>query len=914
MGNQEVRAGQAGRAAASPAIFGREAEVAAVRAFVESSGAPRALLLEGEAGIGKTTLWCEGVSRAAQVGRLVLQASPAEAEAGLAFAGLGDLLADVSNEARDELPEPQRWALAVALLEQEPGPRPLDVRAVGVALLGVVGVLARDHAVLIAVDDLQWLDAATAAALTFTLRRVRQQPLQLLAARRLGDVRPDPGLERSLPAERVRLGPLSVGALHRLVRARFAFSLPRPLLVRVHELCGGNPFFALEVARTLRHEHLTAWSRIPLPDDVHALVDQRLDQLPPATQTALLHAAAAGEPTVDLLRAAVGTPVDLEPARAAGLIDVRGNSVRFAHPLYAAAVVNRASVPLRRSTHWRLAELVVSREQRARHLAEAAIEPDADVAAMLEDGGSEARDRGAPAMAAALLERAAELTPAGAVRDRLRRVLTAAQAHIEAGDEARARTLLEGVEDGSGEGESRVDALLTLARTHADRARHRVLAERALAAAGGDPRLRAQVYLELAYAAVHQLDERNVVDFTEKAIALAGDDPDPRVRVRVLSRAGRFFWHAGDPRARAILERALAFEDAVRPLPAYDGPGTWLGWLWVDQDHVDRARPLLERQHARAVAAGDEHQRRWLAAPLTELETIAGRFRRALAYAEDAYDVAEAVDSAHSMCMFLDARARAHAHLGELETARALALDARARAEEIDSQLFRASVRRTLGFVALSDGAYREAIAALEPLAGDIRARSVADLVEAYVAVGALEAANAVLENLEQDTKRDRPALLRRALRCRGILLTAQGEPQDAVRALEKARAVGDTLNAPFEDARTLLALGIALRRAKRRAHARETLERAIAAFQSLEASAWVVRGRQELGRIGGRTASHGDLTASERRIAELVADGKTNKEVAASLFITVHTVEAALTRVYAKLGVRSRTELARHF
>jgi predicted ATPase len=234
-------------------VVGRDNELRTLREFIERrrEGAA-ALVLDGEAGIGKTTLWRAGTALAAERRLRTLVAQPAHAERQLANAGLGDLLDGVIDESLPRLPTPRRDALEVALLRTEPSGSAPEPRAVGVAVVSVLASLADEGGLVIAVDDEQWLDASSASLLEFALRRLLDAPIALLVTRRTGE--PGPRLERALGDERVEhlaVEPLSLGATHTLIRRRLGSSLQRPTLLRVHQTSGGNPFFALELARAL---------------------------------------------------------------------------------------------------------------------------------------------------------------------------------------------------------------------------------------------------------------------------------------------------------------------------------------------------------------------------------------------------------------------------------------------------------------------------------------------------------------------------------------------------------------------------------------------------------------------------------------------------------------------------------------
>ena len=236
-------------------IIGREDELAAVYGFIGlAEGGPAALVLEGEAGIGKSTLWLAGVERAHARGLRVLSSRPAEAERGLALAGLGDLFEDVLDVVLPALPAPRRRALEGALLLEEAPVDGVDPRALGIATRTALQVLADDGPVVVAIDDVQWFDAASSSALGFALRRTAPSRVLLLLARRLADGIQSAALEQAFPVghlRRVSVGPLSVGALHRFLRDRLDRVFARQTLLRIHERSGGNPFFALELARVL---------------------------------------------------------------------------------------------------------------------------------------------------------------------------------------------------------------------------------------------------------------------------------------------------------------------------------------------------------------------------------------------------------------------------------------------------------------------------------------------------------------------------------------------------------------------------------------------------------------------------------------------------------------------------------------
>lgn len=361
-------------------VVGRERELEAGAWFLDRLGrAPAALVYAGEPGLGKTTLWTAAVEQARTQSLVVLAARLVQAEDKLAFAALSDLLEPVADDLLAELPLPQRRAIAVALLREDPGGRRLDQRAIGAGTARILKVLARTAAVVVAVDDLQWLDPSSARVLEFALRRLDGLPVAILASQRTGDQSRVPlDLERAVPhgrVTRVEVGPLSLAALHEVIKSRLGRSLPRRMLLRIEQATGGNPFFALEIARSLPEAAGPGSPFLPVPDDLAQLVQTRVAGLPAATRKALLAAAALPSPTVELVAGAVERTraqalVALERAAAAGFVRLEGSAVRFAHPLFVAAVYACAPPVERRRMHACLAQrnLGCTRSARSRSL------------------------------------------------------------------------------------------------------------------------------------------------------------------------------------------------------------------------------------------------------------------------------------------------------------------------------------------------------------------------------------------------------------------------------------------------------------------------------------------------------------------------------------------------------------------
>src|SRR5438874_1873095 len=402
-------------------VVGRAEELIRIEAFLDSAGsASSALVLEGEPGIAKTVLWRTGVESARRRDWHVLVTRPGEAESGLSFAALGDLLAGFEDDI-GALPEPQRRALRVAMLLEDPKGLPPDRRAIGVAVGGLFRALAREAPVLVAVDDAHWADRFSAAAIAFAFRRREGAPISLLASRR-----PDaPGdLDHLEPVDVVPVKPLSDEAIVRLLFERSAGRLRRPTLTRLAGAAGGNPFFAVELARAVdAGESSVTSAQLAVPRSLGQLLKRRLAPLPDPTRMSLLLVAAASQPSSELLRAAGA--VGLSDAFEAGVLEEQSDRVRFAHPLFAAHVLSEADPDALASAHGALAAVVKDAEQRARHLAASTPLPDRRVAETLDGAAREARGRGASEAAAQLAEDAVRATPADDRPAMFRRLLVA---------------------------------------------------------------------------------------------------------------------------------------------------------------------------------------------------------------------------------------------------------------------------------------------------------------------------------------------------------------------------------------------------------------------------------------------------------------------------------------------------------
>ena len=909
----------------STSVVGRDAELGALRDFVTSiSDGARALVLEGEAGMGKTTLWRAGIEMAEADALCVLQADPAESETTLSFSGLGDLLDPVLDEALEPLPAGQRSALACALvLEEVEGPPP-DAHAAGVALLNALRGLAGTRAVLVAVDDVQWLDAASAGALAYAARRLKGEHVGVLLARRsgVGSVLLEE-LRRIPSCGDLNVGPLDLSALHLVVQAHLGVALPRPLLGEVRQASGGNPFYALEIVRTLTRSGVSveAGRPLPVPDSLHDLVHRRLLALPPESRDFLIAAAAHAHPTVSITETAsgVGPTAGLTPALEAGIVVLEGERIRFTHPLLAAGSLETADQQRRADIHARLAELLEDPEARAWQLAASVDEPDEAVAVVLEDAAGHARARGGLRPAALLLDRACELTPAERPDDAVRRAVDAAFLHFESGDSRRAEAQLRTVIDPATPREQRAKALWVLARVRTYEAPGEAveLFLQVVDEAQGDPALLAVAHEGVASSLLwllERFDEQ--VDHAEATLAYALEHGDDALAGDALvSKLLAETW-LGRSTAGTTADTALSLQASTADRRLLDQPLIALVqyWLWIDRP--GSAREALVGMLRRARELGDESSRPYVLSLLGQVEYLLGNAGGA---SDCAHEGQEAADQSGqplfaSYHLALESLVEGRPEQAHEAMRRALALIPETGGE---GGLLASSA---IGHLELALGNPERTVICLGPVRERVQRegirepgaiRFVIDEIEALVELGRRDEAAEVLRWYEGEARRlERASALGNCARSQGLLAAQAGDLVGAFAAYEEALDWHAKVEVPLDRGRTLLALGAAQRRAKRRREARATLEEALAIFQRIGAAIWAERARDELKRISGRAATPGAFTPAEERVAALVVEGKTNREVAAALFLSDRTVEGHLSRIFGKLGIKHRAEL----
>ena len=918
-------------------LIGRAAELEAVDRMLELATTGLAsLLIDGDAGIGKTSIWRAGIERADAYGARVLRAAPAASERTLTLGGLTDLLSDVTDAELASLPSVQRHALEIAVLRAEPSGQLPDQRTLSVATATLLRALAGGRPLVIAIDDAQWLDDASAAVLAYAIRRLVDRPAGVLLA-----VRGEPGtpvLElttgvRAEWRERLHVGPLPLAALHQLFLARSGRSFPRLVLVRIEEASGGNPFYALEIARDLARSGavVTPGERLPIPETLGDLVEARIGALPVATRAALLLGAVAAEPTLDaLVRADPAAPAALEPAIEAGVAAVDNGVIRFSHPLLAQAVVSRASPDELRQVHAVLARTATSDDARARHLAGATAGRDEQVAAALEAAAAASRDRGATLDAASLYERASELTPESLGDEAIRRATLAAEClFIDVSEVVQADTILEAAIAKAPAGPARAEALslrAVMRYYHGQTPDAVRLGDAALAEVGNEPILRAKVLGRTSFL-VMQVDLERGNRLVTEAVELlqdAGDRPGHESKVDPDLRANVLLLHAS---SEFGLVRGLLTDEIERGTSLITESGrSWehdgadgIAYGFARQlDDIDRAIAMTERLiEAKSGPGGDDP---FNLVSLSGLQLFRGDWpaaRRSAEAADEGYG-REGADLFPAWR--LRGLALVAAHDGRVAEAQRLATEGLGLALASGDLALEVYHRHILGFAALSTGDVNEADAQLTAAERAATASGTrhpgrfkidADRLEAALAIGEIERAEAIVDWLEHAGRvAPTPWTLAIGARGRGLVQAARGEPDAALDSLQRALVAHDHLPMPFERARTLLALGQVHRRRKEKRLADERLQEALQLFEGLGAPVWAERTRAELARVGLRPHAPHDLTETERQVAELAATGLTTREIAERVFLAPKTVGNVLGRVYQKLGISSRAEL----
>ena len=898
------------------------------------SGAPGQVVeLSGDAGVGKSTVVAATLARALADGWQILRATPTAAEAAFPWTALAQLMQGVRRELIDASAAGYLANVDAAVSGARSGP--IEPELVAFGLAGVLDALCSQAApALVVVDDYHWLDPASAGALAYSLRGLNRRRCAVLLARRNGEPVPfEPG--RLVAAEQlteITIGGLSLASLREIVAQATGATFGRAELAQLHQRTGGNPLYAVELARMVLDG--VPLDAAALPESLRATMGKLVASLQADTRRALGAAALSVRPDLDLLqRALPGIDVlaALAPAEEADVVRIQyaigaSRPVVFRHPLLANAAVDSLTADERRRLHAALAAAVDDPVERAAHLA-TDVRPDDELAAVLADAVADASARGAVDTAVDLARAAVDATPTGAAPlVRAERCLRHTELAAHAGRFGELATLL-------------------------------VELRAALAALPDDTSCPAQTdvveratWIETTAIAMTQGSQAGALA-AQRALATV---TTPQVRLQLQTLIFRTTQHVDAARAAALAEQMFGEHTEHTGLDALFGAALLAMARVAVGDPVD-VDDLVAR--AESPVLDDDTRERYLTM-LTEIHVwtdhprteaisnacihrmersghrlnhlnelmylgqhlfVRGQFARAEAILLRLEDYrAELGDQRQprgDLALLLAAQGNADAATRVIAEALATP-NARMPTDDLWVASAAGSVAHTLGRPDAAD-----ALLDAEQLAYDLGIHAVRglrirrDLVEALVAANRLGDAAAALTRLERDAERGRvPTARADAAAAAGVVAAADGDFDRAQAHFDRAIEIQREYDVRYELARTLLAAGSAARRAGSRTLARDRLDAATSLFEAMGAASWSQRCAHELERIPGRrrTAS-GELTPTERQVAELVAAGHTNAEIAAALFVSLSTVESNLTRTYRKLGVRSRTELARH-
>ena len=898
------------------------------------AGEGAVLALTGPPGIGKTALLEYAAAQAA--GLTVLRAVGSAFESTLAWGGLHQLLAP-GGAGMDTLPAEQAAALRGALrLGPATGD---DAFLVFLAVLTLWSQIATGSGLLCLVDDAQWLDDPTSDALRFVGRRLGQDPIGLVVA------------GRDQPASRfatdrwpgMEVPGLAAADMRELLAAHSPPLSSAAVRDRMVEYAYGNPLAALETARTLSSDQ---WSgRLPLADPLPvtagieaAFLDQ-VRRLPGDAQSMLVVAACADGTATPAQILAAAESIGLSPGSAAaselaGLLTVTASNIRFRHPVVRSAVLGAATFLQRQSAHRALADAMTGAtpgdadtDRRAWHLAAACLGPDRTVADELEAAANRDRQRSAFAAAASALERSAELSPDRP--DRARRRVAAGEAAFQAGQPERALAdAAAGERDADGDPVLRagVAALRGQIQLRGGRLGEAAgtLADGALLIADTDPELAAEMLFGAAESAGYAGAPATVFALATQARTLPVSMPRGRVLQQWLTATADLLGGELERGTKVLGAASDHLAELFGPQWTILAPSSWLMWAGYGVTYLGDLRhmiALFEAAARRARATGGLADLPLALHGLSLTHSVRGRFAEAEAAATEGLRLAEETGQEAAACLNLAALVAVAGLRGDDDRCRTLGAQALARS--VPRQIGLAVARTNWGIAVLDLGAGRfdaaltrlSALTSAGPGSGHflITLYAIPDLVEAAVQCGDLDSAHRATAELA-GLIANSPAPSSRAwlARCHGLI----AGPPAAVEHLRDAVALYDLSEERFDQARTRLLLGEALRRHRRRNDARDVLRTALPTFEAMAAPAWAERTRRELRALGDLPqtpppAGASQLTPQELQIATLVSAGASNRDIAAQLFLSVRTVEYHLYKIFPKLGVTSRTELA---
>ncbi len=898
-------------------LIGRDAEIAQLEAALAGAvehGA--ALLVIGEAGIGKTSLLDTAVKHARNRGYRVLAVTGLESEAQLPYAGLHQLLQPVLESA-GSLPVPQRSALLTALGMRAGAPP--EMFLVALATLNLIDGVGDESSLVLVADDVQWLDPPTTSVLTFIARRLESTHILLVVALREGFQ--SPVLSAHVPE--IHVGPLSEAASRELLGA-VAPELDHQTRRLVLEEALGNPLALLELPRAFRHQGTDgregALRSLPLTERLERTFSAQAARLPTHTQTALLFAALDKDPSVSDVLAATRKQVDaevmvdvLEPAIEQRLIAIAGSMVRFRHPLIRSALDQSATAAQRRNAHLLLAEVVADPDRRAWHRAKSVLGADEGAAKDLEAVAARAQDRGATSTALGALELAASLTPEESPR--ARRLLAAAELAFQLGDRPAVERLL--------------DAAATLQLNSHDVARMIWLREIFNDGAPGDPDAVARLVAVARDAAAG--GDRNLALNLLQGAALRCWWADPGVQAKTLvaDAVEQIAADDLDPLALEILALTAPIDTSARIGPRVreasriddgDPSRTQLlafaayavGDIPQAIELMDRASPTLRAQGRLGLLAQLLVVRGWAG-------LNAGHFSDAIRAMEEGNGLAIETGQPIWAAISRIGRAVLRGLQGDEAAAEELIGEAGDDLSALRLSLLLAKSEFARGVIATTAGRQSDAVDHLSrmflpdgPAFHELVAHAAAPLViDCAVRAGRLDDARRLMDELEAMAERTTAPLMLIGVRFGRALLANESEAENLYET-----ALDSDPKWPFHYARLEMAFGAWLRRQRRITESRPHLRSARDAFDALGLQPWAEKARAELRASGERNAEPASktpqpLTPQELQIARMAAAGLSNREIADRLFLSHRTVGAHLYRVFPKLGIVSRSELA---
>jgi DNA-binding CsgD family transcriptional regulator len=899
-----------------PAPVGRDSVVGMARAHLASGSS---VLVVGPPGIGKSTVLAALAD--AVPGARVLRAAAAEVEYGLPYLTLVDLFGAVLAEQGSLLPRHLRAALDAALLRTVAPATPQDELAVRLAVLELVRILAAQAPLLMVIDDLQWVDEPSAGVLHFVARRLADLRVQVLAAERAeqGSARaqlcPEPSVE--LP-----LRPLSRDDVADLLRDRFGPALSPATVDRVYAASGGNPLFAVELGRVLteRGEPSDGLEPLPVPDRLRSLLSARLAALPSSAGLALTVLAAAARPTWSLLERCgldVGTQLS-EPITAGVVTPAPDGALAFSHPLLREMVYADADPATRRTAHEKLAGALDDPVERARHLAVIRPDPNEALAVTLTDAAAVARRRGAPVVAADLARLAADRTPDPA-RAADRRLVAARHAFASGLSDEAERLAQDALREAT-DPATRVGArLLLVDLAGQDQSAVGPILDAAFQETELAPQLTARVRAYRAQKGFYDGDQESALAELKRAEQAAEQSGDIECLVEVLAWRGSIEAAFQVRAAEELVERAATLS---RGLPLSTAVVTARALATMAQVMRGDVAEAVRRIEGLRVAVERAGTVRDLSSVLTTVASVysrAGRFADALAAGRSCVRLfTDMASGAPGPGLVVGAYVEYGG--GSVEPAAEYARQAVAACQAAGDEDWLKVAYSAHGQVLLLAG---DPAAALEPMRlayaleqrrGPIDPALLvwhADFIEALALAGCRgEAAEVLAEISGQARRLERDVVSLGLARAAALCAAVGGAPREAARDLSDALTIWADHPYPFEVARAWHVLSGIERRAHRRGAAREALQEAISRYTACGAAPWRAVAEAELQRLDG--ARSGGLSDSEQRIVELVRQGATNREIARSTYLSVKAVEANLTRLYRRFGVRTREQLSR--